>query len=80
MFLKICIFRCTKVNKLNILLYSMVNGDNMKFNRRWKKKLGIAVSAIGLGLLLAVFMPFWGWIILAGAVLIYVGWNLAEYK
>ncbi len=58
----------------------MVNGDNMKFNRRWKKKLGIAVSAIGLGLLLAVFMPFWGWIILAGAVLIYVGWNLAEYK
>ena len=52
----------------------------MSLNRRFKKKLGLLVAAVGIGLLLAVFMPFWGWIILAGAVLIYIGWNLAEQK
>ncbi|MGM9974064.1 MAG: hypothetical protein ACI33K_08495 [Clostridiaceae bacterium] len=52
----------------------------MRLKGRFKKKLGLIIGAIGLGLLLAVFMPFWVWIIIAGAVLIYIGWTLAEYK
>ncbi|WP_187119269.1 hypothetical protein [Clostridium polynesiense] len=52
----------------------------MGLNRKIRNKIGIAVAAVGLGLLLAVFMPFWGWIIIAGSVLIYIGWNLAEHK
>ena len=58
----------------------MVFGDSMRLKGRFKKKLGLMIGAIGLGLLLAVFMPFWVWIIIAGAVLIYIGWTLAEYK
>lgn len=52
----------------------------MHLDRKTRKKIGIIIAAIGAGMLFAVFMPFWGWIIIAGAVLIYVGWYLAEHK
>lgn len=52
----------------------------MRLDRKTRNKIGISIAAIGIGMLLAVFMPFWGWIIIAGAVLIYIGWNLAEHK
>ncbi|MGE5629363.1 MAG: hypothetical protein ACM3X7_14840 [Solirubrobacterales bacterium] len=41
-----------------------------------KNKIGIAVAAIGLGLILAIIIPFWGWILAAGGALVYTGWCL----
>ncbi len=41
-----------------------------------KKKIGIALAAIGIGLILSILIPFWGWIIAAGGALVYLGWYL----
>jgi len=47
----------------------------MRLDRKIRSKIGITIAAIGAGMLLAVFMPFWGWIIIAGAVSLMGGKN-----
>lgn len=46
--------------------------------RKKKIQTGIIVGSVGLGLMLAVIIPFWGWIFVAGAGLIYFGWCLIK--
>ncbi|WP_195892700.1 hypothetical protein [Desnuesiella massiliensis] len=49
-------------------------------SKRCKNKLGLIIGSIGLGLVIAVLLPFWGWILAGGAALIYLGWYLMENK
>ena len=41
-----------------------------------KKNVGLIVASIGLGLILAVVVPIWGWVVAAGIGLIYCGWQV----
>ncbi|URZ06557.1 hypothetical protein [Clostridium felsineum] len=41
-----------------------------------KYGLGIIVASVGAGIIIAVILPIWGWIIAAGGGLIFVGWFL----
>ena len=43
-----------------------------------KNIIGITIMSIGVGMLIAVLMPIWGWLLLGGGALVYVGWCLAE--
>lgn len=45
-----------------------------------KKQLGIIIGSIGAGILIAVLIPLWGWLLAAGGGLIYFGWYLSEHK
>lgn len=38
--------------------------------------IGLIVSSIGVGILLAVLMPIWGWLILGGCAVICIGWYI----
>lgn len=42
--------------------------------RRATRRLGVIVSSIGVGIVLAVLIPFWGWMIAVGGAIICVGW------
>lgn len=42
------------------------------------KKAGLMVICLGIGLMLAVLVPFWGWILAAGAAMIIGGWLLIQ--
>lgn len=44
-----------------------------------KNMLGVIVASVGAGLLIAMIIPIWGWIIAVGGALIYVGWYLIEH-
>lgn len=45
----------------------------------WYKNVGgVIIMAIGIGLLMAVLMPIWGWILFGGAALVYIGWYLSK--
>ena len=46
--------------------------------KRNKKKAGLVVLSLGIGLILAVLVPFWGWILAAGGGLIIGGWYLIQ--
>ena len=52
---------------------------NFKRNeKRNKKKVGLIVLSVGIGLISAVLVPFWGWILAAGGGLIIGGWYLIQ--
>lgn len=46
--------------------------------KRKKKKLGIIIGSVGVGIVITIVIPVWGWIIAAGGALIYCGWYLIE--
>lgn len=46
--------------------------------RRTKKKIGAAAIAVGAGVVLSMLIPFWGWIMAMGGVIIIVGWKIME--
>jgi len=43
-----------------------------------KKKIGAIVAAIGVGIVLSMLIPFWGWIMAMGGVIIVAGWKIME--
>ena len=43
-----------------------------------KMNVGLIVLSIGAGLILAVLIPFWTWILVIGAGLIAGGWYLIQ--
>lgn len=47
-------------------------GEDMR--RRAVRRFGIIVSSIGVGIVLAVLIPFWGWMIAVGGAIICLGW------
>lgn len=49
------------------------------FKKSCKKKFGIALALIGLGIIITVIIPFWGFILVVGAGLIYLGFNLIDW-
>ena len=42
--------------------------------RRAIRRLGLIVSSVGAGIVLAMLIPFWGWMIAIGCVIICAGW------
>jgi FtsH-binding integral membrane protein len=59
-------------------------GDNNVSGRLWRKRnrkrFGLIVASIGIGLVITVVIPVWGWIITVGGVLIYCGWYLIGHN
>ena len=53
-----------------------------KCYKKNKKKvgwnLGLIILSLGVGIILAILIPFWGWILAAGAGLIIGGWCLIQ--
>lgn len=43
------------------------------------KKLGIIVAGIGLGIIITVLLPIWGFVLAVGCGFIYAGWYLMEH-
>lgn len=41
---------------------------------RRNRKFGIMLGSIGIGIVAAVILPIWGWLLAVGAGLIYLGW------
>ena len=39
----------------------------------FRKTVGLILLAVGVGILMALVLPFWGWIILVAAALIILG-------
>jgi len=50
--------------------------NHNKCIHKFIKKLGLIIAAVGLGIILTIIIPFWGWLIAIGAALIYYGWYL----
>ncbi|MDP4177430.1 MAG: hypothetical protein Q8900_03710 [Bacillota bacterium] len=47
-----------------------------KHKKSYKKTIGIACASLGLGFILTIIIPVWGWIIAIGGALIYIGWQM----
>ncbi|GAB5987986.1 hypothetical protein [Clostridium tetani] len=47
-------------------------------SRRGRKKLGMIVGSIGIGIIATFILPIWGWILAVGGGLIYAGWYLIQ--
>ncbi|MDV3425671.1 MAG: hypothetical protein LIR50_00095 [Bacillota bacterium] len=43
-----------------------------------KKHCGIALISIGIGIIICIVIPIWGWLLLVGGALVYAGWYLIE--
>ncbi|PJI06635.1 hypothetical protein CUB90_01575 [Clostridium sp. CT7] len=43
-----------------------------------KFTVGLIVASVGIGIVIAVILPVWGWVIAAGGGLIFFGWCLIE--
>jgi len=41
---------------------------------RTTKRLGLIVSSVGAGIVLAMLIPFWGWMVAIGCAIICAGW------
>lgn len=51
-----------------------------KCGKRLYRKLGLACASIGIGIVITVIIPIWGWIIAVGGALIYCGWQIIEHN
>lgn len=43
---------------------------------RVTRRIGLIVSSIGVGIVLTVLIPIWGWFIAIGCVIIGIGWYI----
>lgn len=50
------------------------------WKKRNRRKLGLMIASIGIGVVITVIIPFWGWVIAVGGVLIYCGWYLIGHN
>ncbi|MFD3156514.1 hypothetical protein ACFIJ5_06580 [Haloimpatiens sp. FM7330] len=48
-----------------------------KFFKR--RKTGLIMTCIGIGILLAVIVPIWGWVAAVGLGFIYCGWYISKH-
>jgi len=46
----------------------------LSMRSRTTKRLGLIVSSVGAGIVLAMLIPFWGWMIAIGCAIICAGW------
>lgn len=46
--------------------------------KKIKENLGFVTMAVGIGIIVTIVLPIWGWIIVVGVTLIYVGWYLIQ--
>lgn len=45
-----------------------------------KNRLGVIIVSVGVGLVMAVIIPIWGWIVAVGAGLICIGWFIMNHR
>lgn len=43
-----------------------------------RNRLGLIAVSVGIGLVMAVIIPVWGWIIAVGGGLICIGWFIID--
>ncbi|MCT8976868.1 hypothetical protein N4T77_09665 [Clostridium sp. CX1] len=48
--------------------------------KRKARKLGLMAASIGIGIVITVIIPLWGWIVAVGGALIYFGWYLIGHN
>jgi hypothetical protein len=48
--------------------------------KRKYRRLGLISASIGIGVVITVVIPIWGWIIAVGGALIYCGWYLIGHN
>lgn len=69
---------------VHIIIYSNYLGIVMSKKgciKKIKENLGFIVLSIGVGIVITFVIPVWGWIIVVGGGLIYIGWYLIKnYK
>ena len=53
--------------------------SHKKYHKVKKINFGIVVASIGIGVLVTVIIPIWGWLIFVGAGLIAVGWYIIQH-
>lgn len=46
----------------------------MKFYYKGRRLLGLILLTLGIGILMVLILPFWGWLAIAGIGLMCVGW------
>ncbi|WP_143331265.1 hypothetical protein [Clostridium peptidivorans] len=72
---------CT-INDTLFIYYIISNYDKGNtMSKGWhkvKKKAGLIIGSVGIGIVLTFLVPIWAWILIAGAGFIYVGWYLIE--
>ncbi|MDT8716468.1 hypothetical protein IAI10_07335 [Clostridium sp. 19966] len=51
-----------------------------RLNCRLRRKVGLITTCVGVGVLMAVIIPIWGWIAAGGIALIYCGWQLMSRR
>lgn len=49
-----------------------------KCHKAKKMNFGLVVASIGIGIIITVMIPIWGWIMFAGAGLIAAGWYIIQ--
>ncbi|MDP4144695.1 MAG: hypothetical protein Q8936_09505 [Bacillota bacterium] len=55
-----------------------MSGGWFKFCK--KRKMGFIIASVGVGIIITLIIPLWGWIIAVGAGLIYCGWYLIGHS
>ena len=72
---------------MHIIYYSFIIRSGKILSKKFYKpkfkhnKTGLIITAIGVGVILCVILPLWGWILVVGVGLIYIGWCIMEkYK
>lgn len=69
-----------------MLFHIMINETMMrcdvlvKLCKRTRKKLGLIITCVGIGVVLTVIVPIWGWIAAAGIAIIYLGWQVMDHS
>ncbi|MDP4091300.1 MAG: hypothetical protein Q8930_18800 [Bacillota bacterium] len=51
-----------------------------KLGGKTSRKVGLVVTCIGIGIVLTVVVPMWGWIGAVGIGLIYWGWQVMNHN
>ncbi|MDF2883383.1 MAG: hypothetical protein K0R54_3940 [Clostridiaceae bacterium] len=66
------------------LIYGIIIMSKYKFdfwNHIGKKcDAGFIVASVGIGIVVAVIIPFWGLLLAVGISLVFIGWYLVEHK
>jgi len=49
-----------------------------KKKKHKKINIGLVIASVGIGVIITVIIPVWGWIIAVGGMLIFLGWYIME--
>ena len=63
------------MNHFSLVTYTVTKRlGGIKLRSRTSKRIGLIVSSVGVGIVLTVLIPIWGWFIAIGCGVIGLGW------